>query len=141
MMAAILTLLACATGGGLPTTTITVKDVEIKVEVADEAGERAQGLQHRKSLPPDEGMVFVYPDAAPRSFWMEYTTLPLSIAFLDAEGRIVRIADMKPLDRTSVPSGAPAMYALEMNQGWFAAHGVVVGDQVTGLPAPEKAGR
>jgi len=130
---------ACAQAGRLPTTTIQVKDIAIKVEVADDAGERARGLQHRESLPADEGMIFVYPTAEPRAFWMEYTIVPLSIAFADAKGRIIQIADMKPLDRTSVPSGGDAMYALEVNQGWFATHGVQVGDTLTSLPSPDSA--
>lgn len=67
---------------------------------------------------------------------MKDTKIPLSIAYLDAAGVIVRIADMKPLDTTAVPSEKPAMYALEMNQGWFAKHDVAVGDKVTDLPAP-----
>jgi uncharacterized membrane protein (UPF0127 family) len=81
-------------------------------------------------------MVFVYPSEGRRAFWMKNTPLPLSIAFIDAQGRIVRIADMEPHDLTPVPSGRPAMYALEMPRGWFALRSVAVGDQVGGLPGP-----
>ena len=91
---------------------------------------------YRTSLPVDGGMLFVYPDAAPRSFWMKNTTLPLSIAFVSADGHIVNIADMKPLDRTSTLSTGDSVYALEMVQGWFDEHRVVAGATIEGLPAP-----
>lgn len=88
----------------------------------------------RESLPEGNGMIFVYPAEGPRSFWMKDTPLPLSIAFLDAEGRVVDLADLQPFDTSPVPSAAPAQYALEVPQGWFAAHGIGVGSRVTGLP-------
>jgi len=91
---------------------------------------------YRDSLPANSGMVFVYPDAKERSFWMKDTRVPLSIAYVDADGVIVHLADMTPLDTTGVPSEKPAMYALEMNKGWFATHDVTVGDRITGLPKP-----
>jgi hypothetical protein len=67
---------------------------------------------------------------------MKNTKVALSIAYVDSEGNIVHLADMRPLDETPVPSELPAMYALEMNQGWFATHDVKVGDRVAGLPGP-----
>jgi uncharacterized membrane protein (UPF0127 family) len=91
---------------------------------------------NRPTLAPDAGMLFVYPDERPRSFWMKDTSLPLSIAYLDAQGRIVRIADLTPFDTSPVPSGRPAMYALEVNKGWFTRHGVDVGTAVKGVPPP-----
>jgi uncharacterized protein len=120
----------------LPTVPLTLGGTTVQAELADDEEERAMGLMGRHSLGPDQGMLFVYPDEAPRSFWMKNTPLPLSIAFLDAQGRIVRIADMAPLDLSPVPSRRPAMYALEMERGWFAAHGVFEGDKVLGLPTP-----
>ncbi|MDP6932352.1 MAG: DUF192 domain-containing protein, partial [Myxococcota bacterium] len=72
------------------------------------------------------------------SFWMKDTPLPLSIAFIDTAGRIVHIADMVPLDTSPVPSVRPAMYALEMDRGWFQAHGVYAGARVEGLPGASK---
>jgi uncharacterized membrane protein (UPF0127 family) len=81
-------------------------------------------------------MLFVYPDARPLSFWMENTSIPLSIAYLTPEGAILNIEDMVPFDRDSVPSEGPALYALEVNRGWFERHKVGVGDVVTGLPGP-----
>lgn len=115
---------------------ITVDGAAIFVEIADEPIERSLGLMYRDSLPADHGMVFVYPDAQERSFWMKDTRVPLTIAYVDAAGVIVHLADMTPLDTTGVPSGKPAMYALEMNKGWFAKHDVAVGDRISGLPKP-----
>ncbi|MDP2310351.1 MAG: DUF192 domain-containing protein [Pseudomonadota bacterium] len=108
----------------------------VTVEIADEPVERNLGLMYRDSLPAEHGMLFVYPDASPRSFWMKDTRVPLTIAYVDSAGIIVHLADMTPLDTTSVPSVKPATYALEMNQGWFAKHDVAVGDLVAGLPKP-----
>jgi uncharacterized membrane protein (UPF0127 family) len=119
----------------LPTTVLTIGSFDITAEVADDPKERASGLMFRDSLAAESGMVFVYPNARPRSFWMRNTCVPLSIAYIDAEGTIVSLADMQPLDENGVPSGPPAQYALEMEQGWFARKGVSVGDRIVGLPA------
>jgi uncharacterized membrane protein (UPF0127 family) len=133
-------LAACAWGQSTapPTTALTIGTATVTVEIADDPTERAQGLMNRRTLADDHGMLFVYPDERPRSFWMKDTPLPLSIAYLDAQGRIVRIADMTPFDTSSVPSMRPAMYALEVNQGWFARHGVKVGSSVEGVPPPSR---
>ncbi|MDP2314593.1 MAG: DUF192 domain-containing protein [Pseudomonadota bacterium] len=136
MTASVLLLtLACA-GAKANEVTLTVKGHAITVEVADEPAERSIGLMYRDDLPSDHGMVFVYPDTKERSFWMKDTRVPLTIAYVDSAGIIVHLADMTPLDTSSVPSVKPAMYALEMRQGWFAAHDVAVGDTLTGLPKP-----
>jgi len=119
----------------LPTVVLTVGQVDVVAEVADAPGSRAAGLMFRDALEPDSGMLFVYPNARPRSFWMRNTCLPLSIAYVSAEGVVISLADMDPLHEGGVPSGAPAQYALEMEQGWFARKGVVVGDTIVGLPA------
>ena len=134
-MTGFLLLGACA-HPGLPTVAVGVGAASLTVEVADEEAERSVGLMYRDRLSRDAGMLFVYPDALERRFWMKNTRIPLSIAFIDADGRIVSIADMMPMDTNTTPSGAPAQYALEMNIGWFARHGVRVGDPITGLPAP-----
>ena len=132
----LLLLVGCPHGDQLPVRSITVAQQRIRVEVADDPEERAQGLMFRESLGQDRGMLFVYPEAALRSFWMENTTIPLSIAFLDERGVVVRIRDMKPMDRSHVLSGQPALYALEMNQGWFQLHGLRTGSQLEELPGP-----
>lgn len=123
----------------LPMINLKVGGVVVEAEVADDRMERSIGLMHRTVLRPGSGMLFVYPRARRLSFWMRNTPLPLSIAFIDASGTVVRIADMRPLDERHVPSDWPALYALEVPQGWFGSVGVSIGDHVAGLPgaAPE----
>ena len=125
---------------GLPVARMRVGNHEITVEVAADAGSRRRGLMFRESLPEDHGMLFIFPHEQPLAFWMKNTPLPLSIAYADDEGRIVRIADMQPFELTRVTSGAPARYALEMSQGWFARKGVVAGDLLRRIPRPEASG-
>lgn len=103
----------------------------VVVEVARTADERAQGLKFRDELAPGTGMIFVFPDEATRSFWMQDTYIPLDIAYMDASFRIIDIQQMEPLVTDTYPSAAPAMYALEVPLGWFAEHGVQVGDVPT----------
>lgn len=101
----------------------------VTAEVARTDEERGQGLMYRESLGPDAGMLFVFPEQSVRSFWMQDTYIPLDIAFMDREFLIVDIQQMEPMSTTSHVSRAPATYALEVNQGWFQAHGVRVGDR------------
>jgi uncharacterized protein len=112
------------------------ESVEVDVEIADDTEEMARGLMGRTALAEDAGMLFVYPDERELSFWMKDTLIPLSIAFMDAEGRIVDIQDMKALDDTPphYTSAEPARYALEVNEGFFDERGVEVGDRAE-LPA------
>ena len=108
------------------------KKVEVRVEVADDLFERARGLMYRTALGVNKGMLFVYPEEQKLSFWMRNTLIPLSIAFIDSELRIVDIQDMRPLDDEppSYVSPGPAQYALEVNQGFFEERDVKVGDRV-----------
>lgn len=117
----------------LKTQTIQVGLKTIEVEVADELHERRLGLMHRTSMDINHGMLFVYTEAEVRSFWMKNTHIPLSIAYISSECTIVHIAHMTPLSTKSVPSIHPAQFALEMNQGWFQASGVKVGDSLQGV--------
>ncbi len=105
--------------------------VEVKVEIADTPSEQAQGLMYRTALGEDRGMLFVYPAERELTFWMKNTFIPLSIAYIDSEGRIVDILDMKPLDDKPphYSSSEPVQYALEVNQGFFDKKGVKVGDK------------
>jgi hypothetical protein len=109
---------------------IYIKDREIWVEVARTDEERARGLMGRASLGKDEGMVFIFEKEAIHGFWMKNTLLPLSIAFIDKEGRIISITDMEPLTLSTHDPPRPVLYALEMNKGWFAKNGIKVGDIV-----------
>ncbi len=106
------------------------KKVEVRVEVADDPFERTKGLMYRKALGEDRGMLFVFSREQPLSFWMKNTYIPLSIAYIDSEGRITDILDMKPLDDKPphYVSSEPVQYALEVNQGFFKEQGVKVGD-------------
>jgi uncharacterized membrane protein (UPF0127 family) len=125
-------------GSGTPDlSTMTIdasggEKVEVRVEIADDPLERERGLMNRTSLGEDRGMLFVFPKEQPLSFWMKDTKIPLSIAYIDSEGRITDILDMKPLDDEPphYTSSEPVMYALEVNQGFFDERGVEVGDQV-----------
>jgi uncharacterized membrane protein (UPF0127 family) len=92
---------------------------------------RAHGLMGVESLPGDTGMLFIFPDAAVRTFWMRNTPLPLSIAFLDDDGMILNIADMAPFDEQTLHASAgPARYAIEVPQGWFTANRIAAGTVV-----------
>ena len=108
------------------------KEVEVRVEVADDIFEQARGLMDRTTLGVNRGMLFVYPEERELSFWMKNTLIPLSIAFIDSERRIIDIQDMEPLDDEppGYVSAEPAQYALEVNQGFFGERGVKVGDRV-----------
>lgn len=108
----------------------------VHAEVAATAEERRQGLMNREDLPDGTGMLFVFPDEAPRSFWMSNTFIPLDIGFISAGNRIVSIKQMEPEDTNLTDSDAAAMYALEVPQGWFEAHGVAVGHQAEILFGP-----
>lgn len=110
--------------------TVSVGGVPISVEIADTPALRERGLMQRDSLPDDAGMLFVYADEQVRSFWMRNTKIPLDIAFIDRNGSIVSIEQMQPQTDANTVSSSPAMYALEMNQGWFEANGVGVGDRL-----------
>jgi len=101
----------------------------VVAEVARTAEERAEGLMYREEVPEGTGMLFVFPDSQPRAFWMANTYVPLDIAYMDPAYRIVDIIAMEPLVTDSYPSRAPAMFGLEVRQGWFAEKGVAIGAQ------------
>ena len=120
----------------LPTVTLTIGTHKLVAEVVATVEQRATGLMNRFSLKPDHGMLFVFGRPAPQGFWMKNTYIPLSIAFLDADGRILNIEDMQPKTLDSHAAQGPARYAIETNVGWFAERKVKAGDKVTGLPRP-----
>jgi uncharacterized membrane protein (UPF0127 family) len=117
----------------LPEIALTINGQQLTAEVAYTEESRTQGLMYRRILPENRGMLFVFPRAAPLSFWMMNTYIPLSIAYLDDRGVILNITDMKPLTTNTHPSAGPARYALEMNQGWFARRGIKPGAKVEGM--------
>ena len=131
---ALLAVGAIASAADLPVTTLSVNGQKIVAEVVTTPEQRAKGLMNRFSLQPDHGMLFVFEEPQPLGFWMKNTYIPLSIAFVDAAGKIVNIEDMKPQDETTHWSRGFALYAVEMKQGWFVAKGIKPGDLVKGLP-------
>ena len=94
---------------------------------------------NRFSLKPDHGMLFIFAAPQPLAFWMHNTYVPLSIAFISANGRIFNIEDMAPRTDATHPSSGLALYALEMKKGWFADRGVNAGDRIEGLEKVPKA--
>lgn len=99
----------------------------VVAEVARSPQERAEGLMYRDDVPDGTGMLFVFEDSQIRSFWMANTYVPLDIAYMDSSYRILDIVQMEPLVTDGYPSSGPAMFALEVPQGWFAAHGISEG--------------
>lgn len=94
------------------------KQVRFTIEIADDADERAQGLMHRESMSSGKGMLFIYDQQRPVSFWMENTLIPLDMLFIDETGTVVSVHEnAKPLDRTPIPSGQPVLMVLEINGG------------------------
>ncbi len=118
---------------------LTIRDAMVYVDVAQTDAARQQGLMYRKSMPENEGMIFVYPEPDMLSFWMKNTEIPLSLAYIDETGKIFQFVDMKPHDETGHESTAPAQYVLEVNVGWFRKHGIKVGDTIENLPSTEEA--
>ena len=111
---------------------------KITAEVAATPDQRATGLMHRFSLQPDHGMIFVFERPEPQGFWMKNTFIPLSIAFVAPDGRIINVDEMAPHDESTHMSRGPALYAIEMRKGWFAERGIRAGDVVKGLPEPRR---
>lgn len=106
----------------------------IRAEVALEPAERERGLMFRKQLGPNQGMVFLFDEPQVQCMWMRNTLIPLSVAFIDDGGRVLNVEDMAPQTEDNHCAKKPARYALEMNVGWFAKHGIAAGSTISGLP-------
>jgi uncharacterized membrane protein (UPF0127 family) len=122
---------ACASGEP----SVNVGGKSFKVEIADTQEKQALGLMFRDSLPADEGMIFVFPNEAPRSFWMKNCRIPLDIMYFDKELKLVSISANTPPCKVSrcpsYPSKAPAQYVLELNAGTASLLGIGIGDKLT----------
>lgn len=116
----------------LPAVTLTIGSQKLVAEIATTPEQREVGLMNRFSLKPDHGMLFVFERPEPLAFWMRNTYVPLSIAFIAADGRILNIDDMQPQTDDAHWSKGAALYALEMKKGWFAERGIVPGAMVQG---------
>jgi uncharacterized membrane protein (UPF0127 family) len=118
--------------------------VTVRLEVAADPATRARGLMEREQVPPGTGMVFLYPEDVAEAFWMKNTLVPLSIAFVAADGRVVSVHEMTPCRADPCPSYAPAgpyRYAVELAAGSFPDAGVGPGSRVVpvdpaALPKP-----
>jgi uncharacterized protein len=121
----------------LQTKIITVtsgeRTIKLTVQVADTPKQRDKGLMYVEKLPKDEGMLFVFSAKTYGGFWMKNTIIPLSIAFLDSDGKILKILDMVPCKGDICPTYDPEIYyyyALEVNLGWFEKNQIKEGDFV-----------
>ena len=104
----------------------------LDVQVAMTPEQRQIGLMWRKEMPQHEGMLFVFEQPATQCFWMRNTLIPLTAAFVDDDGNIVNLADMKPQNDDSHCSAKPVRFVLEMNQGWFARRNIKAGYKLGG---------
>ena len=142
---------ACAAGGcgngsgagagpnaaTLPTVPMTIGAKTFTLEIANDAAEREKGLMRRDSMPADHGMIFVFAGEQRLGFFMKNTRIPLDIIFLNANGVVVSIKQMRPYDVSTTYTDAPAKYAIELNQGQAAAAELKVGDQLS-IPEPAR---
>ena len=123
----------------LPRMELTAGFYRIDAEVVADQPSRMQGLMNRRSMGGQQGMLFVFPQLATHCMWMRNTLIPLSVTFIDEQGRILNIEDMEPQTEDNHCAARPARFALEMNKGWFAQKGIKPGTKLGGLdraPAP-----
>ncbi|PKO94609.1 MAG: hypothetical protein CVU16_01905 [Betaproteobacteria bacterium HGW-Betaproteobacteria-10] len=124
----------------MPIIELTAGFHRIEAEVAANDPNRQLGLMNRQSMPAQRGMLFVFPQNNTHCMWMRNTLLPLSVAFIDDEGKVINIEDMQPQTEDNHCARRPARYALEMNLGWFAQRGLKAGVKLNGLdkaPRPQ----
>ena len=136
----LLALSAMPTSAQMPRIELSAGIHRIVAEIAADQPARMQGLMQRRSLPGNQGMLFVFASADRHCMWMKNTLIPLSVAFLDEEGRILNIEDMQPQTENTHCAGQAARFALEMNLGWFAARGIKPGLHINGIeksPRPQ----
>jgi uncharacterized protein len=119
---------------GLPTVELKTGIYRIQAELADTPKAREVGLMNRTSMPTNSGMLFVFEQKAGHCFWMNNTKIPLSIAFIADDGKIVNIEEMQAETTNNHCPKAAVRYALEMNKQWFSERVIVPGTVVTGLP-------
>lgn len=130
--------LLCGCASARDTIKLEVGGQTLYVELALTEAQQSMGLMYRKSLPADGGMLFVYEQPEQVGYWMKNTFIPLSIAFIDSNKRIINMYDMAPNNSSrTYRSRGPCLYVLEVNQGYFASHGIKEGDVVK-FELPEK---
>lgn len=105
----------------------------IEAEVVNTDSGRMVGLMRRESMAPQHGMLFVFDGDARHCMWMKNTLIPLSVAFLDASGKVINVEEMEPQTENNHCAAKPARYALEMNAGWFRKRGIAPGQAISGI--------
>ncbi|WP_372826620.1 DUF192 domain-containing protein [Polaromonas sp.] len=118
----------------LPRVKLSAGMHQIDAQVALQPEQRQIGLMFRTEMPASEGMLFVFDQASKQCFWMKNTLIPLTAAFVDDDGTIVNLADMKPQTTDSHCSDKPVRFVLEMNMGWFAKKGFKAWSKLKGPP-------
>ena len=116
----------------LPREVLRIGLFKIDAQLASTPKQREIGLMYRDTMPANEGMLFVFEEAQPYCFWMKNTRLPLSIAFINSQGRVTNTADMEPYSEANHCAREPVRFALEVNKGWFDQHRVTAGSVVRG---------
>ena len=116
-----------------PTLELATGIHRIEAEVVNTMASRMQGLMGRRTMPPQRGMLFVFDAEAKHCMWMKNTLMPLSVAFLDDQGRIANVEEMLPETETNHCAAKPVRYALEMNAGWFSSRRLGAGTVITGI--------
>ena len=140
LLAVLLPLLAIFPAHASGMLELSVGMYRIQAEVAHTDPLRQRGLMHRKDMPEQQGMLFVFPVRAQHCMWMKNTLLPLAVAFLDDDGRIINVEEMAPQTESNHCARTPARYALEMNRNWFKQRGLSAGTQIRGVeraPVPQ----
>lgn len=117
----------------MPLTELSIGMYRIEAEVAATQENRMVGLMQRRSMPVNHGMLFVFTEQQRHCMWMRNTLLPLSVAFLDEQGRILNVEDMQPQTEDNHCAAKPARFALEMNLGWFKQKGLAAGTKINGV--------
>ncbi len=131
LFAVLLQVSACQAQPQVTIATEGGRELTFQVEVADTPSKRELGLQYRRDLPPDRGMIFLFPTESEHSFWMKNTPLPLDMIFISKDLKIVGIVEQAvpfSTDSRSVP--AASQFVLEINGGLSKRHGIKAGDSV-----------
>ena len=125
-----LLLFSCSADNTSKNPVVHIGRTAIEVELANTPEKRQQGLMNRTSLDDEKGMLFIFEKEKYLYFWMKNTGIPLSIAYISSSGQIIDILDLEPYSLKLVQSSKPALYALEVNRGFFMKKGIKVGDTV-----------
>ena len=131
-----LSLVSFTSLAALPTIELKAGNDRIQVEVASTPASQQVGLMYRPSMPQNQGMLFMFSEKAGHCFWMKNTLIPLSIAFIGDDGRIVNIEEMDAQTENNHCPLRPIRFALEMNKAWFSQKKLGPGSLIEGLPRP-----